>query len=345
MLRDDQYNWIRYTRSKSLKDLSKVVAHNSDSGLVAFNGASSGSLMGINIGVCPVGGTLCHKGGPKLTEKKDRELNQAVPGGRSNCAGCRYVISGTPFLHGICAEANARSFEMAGLSRKLEKLEAAYEVHDTERRACEAVGEPFSGHRDWERAANNLEEVEARSAQLGIELLNLWTLHDQVNRIIKEQRKDGGANGALVFGDIASVKTALEESTEFDLADRVCKASVIYESLAARGNLPQYANDFRTKRYDRMLKRNKLQSRFCDMDEETALHVGNQLSTFLMHRLGRKKTLQMMEEDANADEFMSMVMPPEFRREVDSALDAMVAKKFVLEPHQDLSAKQLGAGE
>jgi hypothetical protein len=346
MLRDDQQNWIRYTRSKSLKDLSRAVAHNSDSGLVALNGASSASLMGINIGVCPVGGSLCHKGGPKISDRKDRDLNQAVPGGRSNCAGCRYVISGPPFLHGISCEANVRSFELAGLSRKLEKLEAAYELHDNERRACEAAGEPFLEHRNWERAANDMEEVEARLAQLGIEILNLWTLRDQVTRIIKERREEGGANNALVFGDIASVKTALEESTEFDLADRVCKASVIYESIAARGNLPQYANEFRAKRYDRMLRKIKLQPRFFDMDEETALYVGNQLSSFLMLKLGRKKTLQMMEEDATTDEFMTMVMPPEFRCEVNSALDAMVAKKFVLEPpHEDLSAKQLGAGE
>lgn len=344
MIRDEQHNWIRHMRSQALKDVVRTVAHTSEAGVAAFHGSSSSSLMVVNIGLCPVGGALCHKGGAKLDSgKKDFA---AVPGGRSNCAGCRFIISGEPWLHGIHCEFNVRSFEAAGLSRKREKLEAEFESLDAQRRACETSGEAFSQHREWERASNDLEEVDARFAQLGVEMANLWALKDQVERIIDDRRKEGGAKHALVVGDVEAVQAALEESTEWELADRVCKASVVYPSIVARGNLPQYANEFRLKRYDRMLRKNGLQPRFLDMDEETALYVGNQLSSFLMLRVGRENTLRLMEGSATFETLRAMLLPEAFRRELDAALGAMVAQPFLMDRLPvERRCKQLGTGE
>ena len=346
MIRDEQHNWIRHTRSQALKDVVRAVAHTSEAGLAAFSGSSPSSLLVVNIGLCPVGGALCHKGGAKLSSSKSENYFAAVPGGRSNCAGCRFIISGEPWLHGIHCEFNVRSFEAAGLSRKREKLEAAFESLDAHRRACETTGEPFSQHREWERASNDLEEVDARFAQLELEMANLWALKDQVERIIEERRKEGGAKHALVVGDAQAVQAALEESTEWELADRVCKASVIYPSIAARGNLPQYANDFRLRRYDRVLRKNGLQPRFLDMDEETALYVGNQLSSFLLLRVGRENTLRLMEGSATFETLRATLLPEEFRRELDTALDTLAAQPFLIDRHRaERQRKQLATGE
>src|SRR5262249_18374408 len=153
--------------------------------------------------------------------------------------------------------------------------------------------------------------------------------------IIEERRKEGGAKHALVVGDVEAVQAALEESTEWELADRVCKASVIYPSIAARGNLPQYANDFRLRRYDRMLRKNGLQPRFLAMHEETSLYVGNQLSSFLMLRVGRENTLRLMEGRAMFETLRATLLPEGFRRELDAALDAMVAQPLLIPPRPD----------
>lgn len=346
MIHDEQHNWIRHMRSQALKDVVRAVARTSEAGVAAFSSSSPSSLMVVNIGLCPVGGALCHKGGTKLSSGKRESYFAAVPGGRSNCAGCRFIISGEPWLHGIHCEFNVRSFEAAGLSRKREKLEAAFESLDAQRRACETTGEPFSQHREWERASNDREEVDARFAQLGLEMANLWALKDQVERIIEEHRKEGCAKHALVVGDVEAVQAALEESTEWELADRVCKASVIYPSIAARGNLPQYANEFRLRRYDRILRKNGLQPRFLDMDEETALYVGNRLSSFLMLRVGRENTLRLMEGGATFETLRATLLPEEFRRELDTALDGLVAQPFLIDRHRaERRRKHLATGE
>ncbi len=47
--------------------------------------------------------------------------------------------------------------------------------------------------------------------------------------------------------------------------------------------------------YDRMLVRNGLQPAFLDMDEETTLRVGNQLSRLFTARTGRVNTLNLLE--------------------------------------------------
>ena len=95
-----------------------------------------------------------------------------------------------------------------------------------------------------------------------------------------------------------------------------------------------------------MLRKNGLQPRFLDMDEETALYVGNQLSSFLMLRVGRENTLRLMEGSATFETLRATLLPDEFRRELDTALDALVAKPFLIDRHRaERQRKQLATGE
>ncbi|AIB12614.1 hypothetical protein ABAZ39_11540 [Azospirillum argentinense] len=335
LLQQEQDNWLRHQRSQAFKDLTRAVAHQSEAGLLAFSNASPGSLVPVPIGICPVGGAMCHKGGAKLSGKKGADDYGPVVGGRSNCAGCRFSISGEPFLHGIQAEFNARSFEATGLNRTREQIGASYERLDAERRTADATGTPFLDHREWFRLADRLEEIDARAAQLAVEMANLWTLQEQVTSLAFRRQTEEAAGVALVVGDVPSVTAALEESTEWELADRLCRASVVYPSLAARGNLPQYANEFRLKRFDRMLSRNGLQPRFLDMDEGLSLYVGNRLTDFLMLRIGREGTLRLMDgESSLAEESVRAGLLPE--QFCDDLMNAFAEQ----EPQQIILARE-----
>lgn len=289
LLNREQQQWINHQRSQSLISLSATVAYNDGAGLAAFAEGSGNGLLDLPIGVCAAGGSACLLGGAPVGDR-DPPVYGPVPGLRRNCAGCRFVISGPPFLFGVQAEFNARSFQASDLSSHREKVETRFEELDAQRRAAERAGEPFTAQREWARSSADLEDVTRRLDQLGLEMANLGALDAQIKEIIAHERGADGDGRSLIAGDIETVLSVIEESTDFELADRVCQSSVFYPSI-----VPRDANRLRINRYNQMLRRNGLQPAFLDMDEDTALYVGNELTKHLMSRIGRQNTLRLID--------------------------------------------------
>ena len=331
MLDGAQENWTRHLRSLQYKDMRRAIVANSEIGAERFSEAASGNLLRLSIGVCPVGGTQCHVGGAKIGGRVDNVYGP-VPGGRNNCAGCRFGISGEPFLHGIQSEFNARSFEVTGLHRARAKAEDNFEMLDAGRRQCALTGVPFPQVRELDRASDDLEEMDSRLAQLATEMANLMGLQEQVHRIVEERLAEGAEGLALVAGDLDSVRIALEETNESDLADRLCEAAVFYPSLAARGGLTELAAHFRGQRYDRALRREKLDPRFLDLDPETSTYVGNRLTQFLELNIGRPATMRMLEGNSSLSEEAQRrgLLPDNFLHEVSHELDNILGGSFIL---------------
>jgi hypothetical protein len=61
------------------------VASNDASGVSALHQNSPGSWVVSDKGICPVGGSLCNKGGPKLTSNIQLADYAPTPGGPRNC--------------------------------------------------------------------------------------------------------------------------------------------------------------------------------------------------------------------------------------------------------------------
>lgn len=341
VLETEQENWVRHLRSLQYKDLRKAVVANSETGAQQFAHAASGNLLRTTIGICPVGGTQCHAGGAKMTKRVDEQVYGPVAGGRSNCAGCRFAITGEPFLHGIHVEFNARSFENVGLQRTRRKVEDHFEELEARRRQCAISGIPFPEYRDLDRVSDDLAEIDARLAQVATEMANLAALEAQIRRLVDERRRDGVEGLALVAGDFESVRIALEETTEIDLADRLCEAAVFYPSIAARGNLTELAAYFRGQRYDRVLRRERLDPRFMDMDSETSTYVGNRLMEFLELNIGRRATLRVLEGDASLTGECQRIglLPEAFVAKFSDELDILLSEAHRMpgrEPSQNL---------
>lgn len=291
ILRENQDNWVRHQKALDLKTLRSVIAWNADVGPVYFAESSASSLVFMDIGVCPVGGSKCDIGGPKRTGDPTRATDYAsVPGGRANCAGCRFIISGPPFLHGLVAHFNAKSQAASARSARRAFLDRKFEALDAERRSAVAAGQPFLRHREWQKTATDLDEITDTVDQLLLQMNALARLIEQSRRILEEEGDGDKLSTALVVNDLGTLETVFEETTEFDLLDRICQSSKLFGAVD-----PTNANIGRMRAYDRMLVRNGLQPAFLDMDEETSLRVGNQLSRLFTARTGRANTLNLLD--------------------------------------------------
>jgi hypothetical protein len=291
ILRQTQENWVRHQKTLDLKTLRSGVAWNEDVGPAYFAESYPGSLVFMDIGICPVGRSKCDIGGPKLTGDGTRTNDYApVPGVRTNCAACRFIISGPPFLHGLVAHFNAKSQAASARSARRSILDREFEELDAERRSAVAAGEPFLRHREWQKAATDLDEITDTVDQLLLQMNALARLIEQSRRILVEEGDRDRTLTALVANDISMLETVFEETTEFDLLDRICQSSTFFGSVD-----PTNANIGRMRAYDRMLVKNGLQPAFLDMDEETSLRVGNQLSRLFTARAGRANTLNLLD--------------------------------------------------
>lgn len=115
--------FIKDAHAAELDSLRQVAFGASDAAYATFRSAPSGSLVSMNVGICPTGCTRCHEGGPLLQKMGRQQVYAPVQGLQSNCAGCRFQISGEPFLDGILAEFNTRNLDLSVKNRHMDRLD------------------------------------------------------------------------------------------------------------------------------------------------------------------------------------------------------------------------------
>jgi hypothetical protein len=92
---------------------------------MALQENAPGSWVVNDTGICPVGGSLCNKGGPKLTSNVQLSDYAPTPGGPRNCVRCRFFITGPAFLGGLGAHFNAIGVQLLAASERFRAKEAA----------------------------------------------------------------------------------------------------------------------------------------------------------------------------------------------------------------------------
>lgn len=122
---EEQRNFVRFLQSAEHKTLAGIVASNDASGVTALHENAPGSWIVGDRGICPVGGTLCDKGGPKLTSNVQLADYAPAPGGPRNCIRCRFFITGPAFLGGLVAHFNATGVRLLAASERFRVEEAA----------------------------------------------------------------------------------------------------------------------------------------------------------------------------------------------------------------------------
>ncbi len=110
-------NFLRFLQNEEIRHANPFVVSNDAAGSSALQQSAPGSWVVGDIGICPVGGSLCHQGGPILNSAKSKPQYAPVPGGAKNCAKCRFFITGPAFLGGLVAHFNSVGVALTAAAR------------------------------------------------------------------------------------------------------------------------------------------------------------------------------------------------------------------------------------
>ena len=294
---EEQRNFIRFLQSAEHKTLARLVASNDASGVTALHENAPGSWVVGDKGICPVGGTLCDKGGPKLTSNVQLGDYAPTPGGPRNCVRCRFFITGPAFLGGLVAHFNAIGVRLLAASERFRVEEAAIrnledEIARTDEpiRHAALMADLHAAHDHHQRGMQEVDD-------LAHNLHAVYRLTERCRAIIATAKTQppGGLNLVLV-GEQNDFEAAIEMTTDFELMNSVCQAARIYP-----GDDPTVANLRRARILDAMLSRIGCRPVFSTLSEAEALAVGNEFVNLLIRRFGHADAVALVEGEKMMD--------------------------------------------
>ena len=289
---EEQRNFVRFLQSAEHKTLASLVASNDASGVTALHKNTPGSWVIGENGICPVGGTLCSKGGPKLTSNPQLADYAPTPGGPRNCVRCRFFVTGPAFLGGLVTHFNAAGVQLAAAAERFRTREATIRSLEDKVAATEKLAQRSSLMADLHAAQDHHQRDMLKVDELAHNLHAVYRLTERCRAIVataKSHPPDGKLNLVLV-GDQADLEAAIELTTDFELMNAVCQTARVYP-----GDDPTLANLRRARILDAMLARNGRQPVFSALSEEEALVVGNEFVNLLIRRLGHADTVALVE--------------------------------------------------
>ncbi len=288
---EEQRNFLRFLQSAQHKKLMSLVASNDASGVTALHENAPGSWIVGDKGICPVGGALCSKGGPKLTSNVQLADYAPTPGGPRNCIRCRFFITGPAFLGGLVAHFNAIGVQLLAASERFRAKEAAIRKLEDELTAMEAQGLP-SRIGELNAAHDQQEHDMLEVDELSHNLHAVYRLTERCRAIITTAKKspaDSQVNLVLA-GEQTDLEAAIEMTTDFELMNSVCQVAKVYP-----GDDSTLANLRRARILDAMLARNRCRPVFAALSEAEALAVGNEFVNLLIRRLGHADAIALVE--------------------------------------------------
>jgi hypothetical protein len=295
MMLNEQGNWQAWLKSKSYDSLQSLVAFNDVSGPHAFSESSSAAIVRRDHGLCPVGCSLCHEGGPKMEGVPHRAKHHPVPGGPQNCVRCRFFITGPCFLLGLNAYFDDIGFRYRLASRKYMETSNDFDRLDHQRRRALAAGEPFKYHSRLEALSSTLDQRTREVDEVALTWHATYNLIQQCTAILRnpDLKGDNTKLALITVGGDADLEYILEldehGDREFELHDKLCHYSVFFKSLD-----PTVPNLKRMRRFDALLMRSGYEAAFVELSEEEALAAGNEFTRFLFTQYGRDETNKLV---------------------------------------------------
>jgi hypothetical protein len=308
----EQVDFVRYLASEQRKEQGFV--SNDAAGAAALSRTDAGLWKTLSTGICPVGGTRCGDGGPRVAAGR----HAPVPGGALNCTACRFHITGPAFLPGLVARFNAASLSMEGARRERRAAESALTAAEDTRFDREQAGQP-GGASDVARGQARLEDADAR---LGSAVSTMQASFELIERCKAVAATHDGLNLVLP-GSEADLETAVRETTQVDLWDAVCQAAHIHPCPEV-----SEATLRRSQALDKMLMRHGAPPLLMGLSDEVAMAAGNEMLRLMSRQLGREAALTMIDG-----------------RSADMGdLSTLVADMVTLLPHDATASSSTGSG-
>ena len=294
MLEREQENYLRFLQNCDLAEAKSVVAFNDQAGLAAVSERNVAGWIVSDLGICPVGGALCHTGGPKLTGENGRNDFQPTPGGPRNCVRCRFFLSGPAFLGGLVAHFNSTGLNVIAASEQLQKMQNEITKVEDELFVADCNSTP-AGFRKldvlYARRETAMQELDG--------VANTWhATYALIERAKALLSVPTGTNTTassqgvrlLASESLAEIATHMADCSSFHLYDSICQSATVYPS----STVPT-ATLRRGRLLDAMLSRNHRQPIFCALTDDEALAAGNELVALLYARLGQREATQVIE--------------------------------------------------
>ena len=251
-------------------------------------------------GICPMGGAGCDQGGECL----GNEGYTPVPAGylgRANCIRCRFFITGPAFLGGLKMLADEIALEASVSSDKMGRLNSKIAMLDEEAYDCEVSGSPFMKSADLQKLNNLLESETLKFDGLMVDLICVTRFAKESTKLLKKLEGSTGDKAILILnGSEADLDISIEDVSLFRQLHEICKNAEIYSSANPSRAIPR-----RSQLLDAMAKRNGIESRFFEFDEEQQLAIGNQMTRLLLSRLGSWSAVdRLIIGDSTVDELV-----------------------------------------
>ncbi|WP_200895968.1 VPA1269 family protein, partial [Chromobacterium vaccinii] len=282
MMEREQENYLRFLQDCNVAAAESVVAFNDRVGLRALQEHSAGGWIIGDLGICPVGGAMCHTGGPKLTGENGRNDFQPTPGGPRNCVRCRYFLTGPAFLAGLVAHFNSIGMDVLDCSERLRKMQA--DISEIEDNLFSREANDSSEYRRLDALYQRREQAMNRLDEVAHNWHATFAMVERSKALLAVQRPTGTTSGGirlLASEDLGEITSALGQCTPFDLYNTICQHATVYPAA----NIP-VASLRRGWLLDAMLARNDRRPVFAALTEGEAIAVGNELVNFLYARLG-----------------------------------------------------------
>lgn len=291
ILSREKENYLRFLQDCNLKQAESVVASNNQIGLHALAKNSPTAWLVGDLGICPVGGSMCATGGPKVTGENNRHDYQATPGGPRNCIRCRFFISGPAFLGGLVAHFNSIGIEIMDAGTRLRQME--HSIIELENKMAENNEVDRNESRKLDALYGRRESALTELDDVSHNWHATYSMIERAKALITTEPLAQGVGSTvrlLAGGDITDISTALEKATEFELFNNVCQHATVYPAPTV-----PYATLRRGRLLDAMLTRNERPPVFATLTDDQALAVGNELVNFLYARLGSVESQRVLD--------------------------------------------------
>jgi len=278
--RKSQTEMTGFIKRASRQELEHAVAFRHPSALDAATTGTGVGLLVMDHGICPVAGKRCHEGLAVLDPATGVTRFQAVPGGATNCARCRFFMSGPAFLFGLEAHVNDLAYRLKKSSFTFEKAQNKFDALADSHAVALGNGTAFHQQRELEIAETSFESATAEVDGIALSLQAAYALTEQCIRIATQENGEGLA--LVAVGGTGQLEAMLSEGHEFEQLHRICTNATLFDGLNINW---QHPNLERARLFDRMLRNSGHEPRFSLLGDDDALRVANAMGQFLYARL------------------------------------------------------------
>lgn len=277
-----------------------------------IDNSSLSSMLFKDIGLCPVAGQKCDRGG----ESKSSIPQPVRQGflGEQNCISCKYFLTGPAFLPALIALANEITYKINKQSKKQAALSELEAQHSE--RIEKLEDEMYTALRENTDSSNLENERKHLKSKLNITRGNLETISKKIDmwltdinyifkltklckELLSKSPQENAKDVQLIAMQDTEVLLEFEDVDDFEQILEVCSNADIYSSCDATE-----ATYEQTQKIDTMLQHNGIEPQLFTLNDVEQRQLGRQIVEFLKVRLRSwNKMIELINLKASFQDF------------------------------------------